>query len=62
MQILPDISRSKGNELMKFGQLIEYNMRNDFAEIEHIRGSIVRNVKVCFNCMFKSRSTKIYYN
>ena len=26
--ISTNISRSKGNEAMKFGQLIEYNMRN----------------------------------
>ena len=26
--ILPNISRSKGNQAMKFGQLIEYKMRN----------------------------------
>ena len=28
MHILPNISRSKENETMKFGQLIEHNMRN----------------------------------
>ena len=28
--ILPNSSRSKGNQIMKFGQLIEYNMRNIF--------------------------------
>ena len=28
--ILPNISRSKGNQTMKFGQLIEYNVRNIF--------------------------------
>ena len=32
IQILPNISRSKGNQTMKFGQLIEYNMRNIFLE------------------------------
>ena len=32
MHILPNISRSKGNEALKFGQLIEYNMRNIFVE------------------------------
>ena len=26
MHILPDISRSKGNQTMKFGQLIEYKV------------------------------------
>ena len=28
MHILPIISRSKGNQTTKYGQLIEYNMRN----------------------------------
>ena len=32
MPILPNISRSKGNETMKFGQLIEYNLRNIIVE------------------------------
>ena len=30
--ILPNISKSKGNQTMKFGQLMEYNMRNIFLE------------------------------
>ena len=30
--ILPNISRSKSNQAIKFGQLIEYNMRNIFVE------------------------------
>ena len=32
IHILPNISRGKGNQTMKFGQLIEYNMRNIFVE------------------------------
>ena len=28
IHILPNISRNKGNQTMKFGQLIEHNMRN----------------------------------
>ena len=32
IHILPSISRSKGNHPMKFGQLIEYNMKNIFLE------------------------------
>ena len=32
IHILSNISRSKGNQTMKFGQLIEYNMRNIFLE------------------------------
>ena len=30
--ISPNISRSKGNQKMKFGLLIECNMRNSFVE------------------------------
>ena len=30
--ILPNISRSKDNKIMKFGQIIEYNMRNIFLD------------------------------
>ena len=30
--ILPNISRNKGNQAVKFGQLIEHNMRNIFVE------------------------------
>ena len=32
MHELSNISRSKGNQTMKFGQLIEYNLRNIFVE------------------------------
>ena len=32
MHILQDISKSKSNQKNKFGQLIEYNMRNNFFE------------------------------
>ena len=32
MHILPDIPTRKGKQKMKFGQLIEYNMRNIFLE------------------------------
>ena len=30
IHILPNISKIKGNQTMKFGQLIECNMRNSF--------------------------------
>ena len=30
IHILPNISQSKGNQTMKFGQSIEYNKRNIF--------------------------------
>ena len=32
IHILSNISRSKENQTMKFGQLIEYHMRNIFPE------------------------------
>ena len=32
IHILPNISRSKGSQTMKFSHLIEYNMRNIFRE------------------------------
>ena len=32
VHILLNISRSKGNQTMKFGQIIEYNMKNIFVE------------------------------
>ena len=35
--ILPNISRSKGNQANKFGQLIEYDMRNIFLEKSYIK-------------------------
>ena len=39
IHILPDISRSKGNRAMKFGQLMEYNMRNIFAKKSYTKGA-----------------------
>ena len=32
IHILPNISKSKGNQTMKFEKLIEYNTRNIFVE------------------------------
>ena len=34
---MPNISRSKVNQTMKFGQLIEYNIRNIILEKSHTR-------------------------
>ena len=33
MRILPDISRSKSNQTMSLGQLMEYNVSNIFLKI-----------------------------
>ena len=35
--ILSNISRSKCNQTIKFGQLIEHNMRNIFLEISYTK-------------------------
>ena len=32
IHILPNISRSKGNSTIKFGQIIKYSMRNIFIK------------------------------
>ena len=32
IHILPNISQSKGKQTMKFGQLLEYNKRNNFLQ------------------------------
>ena len=37
IQILCNISRSKGNEIMKFNQLTDYNIRNIFLEKSHTK-------------------------
>ena len=46
IHILPNISRSKGNQIMKFGQLTEYNMRNIFSEnhTQNVVGNLVPNL------------------
>ena len=37
MQVLPNILRSKGNETMKFGHLIECNLRNIFLKTSYTK-------------------------
>ena len=37
IHILPNISKSKGNQAIKFGQLIEYAIRNIFLEKSFIK-------------------------
>ena len=37
IHVLPNISRSKDNQAMKFGQLIEYNMRNILVNISYTK-------------------------
>ena len=37
IHILPNISRIKDNQAMKFGSLIEYKMRKTFFEKSHLK-------------------------
>ena len=37
INILPNITRIKGNPTTKFGQLIEYNMKNIFLEKSYLK-------------------------
>ena len=44
IHMLPIISRIKGNQIMKYGQLIEYNMNNIFFLKNHAQGVVERQV------------------
>ena len=43
IHISPNISRSKGSKRMKFGRLIEYNMKNIFVEKLYIHKMCCKN-------------------
>ena len=73
---LPNFSICKGNETMKFGQLMQYNMiKNQMQTVvekllpglfsksktDHVSGLTGQKCcTVCFQCMSKVRSIKIY--
>ena len=44
--ILPNISRSKANQTMKFRQLIEHNMRNSFIEKSYTKFGTVTILRI----------------
>ena len=44
IHIIPNISKSKENQAMKFGQLIEYNMRNIFSLKNHTQNVVEKLV------------------
>ena len=44
IHILPNLSQSKGNQVMKFGQVIEYNKRN----VENEAGRLVPDLILFF--------------
>ena len=43
--VLPNISQSKGNQTIKFGQLIEYSKRNNFIQKLCQKGGIKTSSK-----------------
>ena len=50
MQILPNVSRSKSNQTMKLGQLLEYNKRKIFFKnyAENEAGRLVPDIFLFF--------------
>ena len=48
--ILPNISRSKGNQTLKFSQIIKYNNRNIFfkTHTENVTGRLVLDLFLLF--------------
>ena len=40
IHMLPNISISKGNQTIKFGRLIEYNMRNTFLQKSYTKSGV----------------------
>ena len=46
VHILPNNSRSKSNQTMKFGQITKYSMRKTFSFKEHVKYDVGRLVPV----------------
>ena len=51
-----NISRRKGSQTMKFGQFIEYNMRNIFPEKSYTKYGGKTNYRPCFRTLLLSIS------
>ena len=61
LHVSPNISRSKGNQTMKFGQLIKYNGRNSFHQKscrKQGRETSSRPLLVFLETFIKSRSKR----
>ena len=48
IHLFPNISIIKGNETMKFGQLIEYNMKNIFLEKSNTKCGGENSPRTCY--------------
>ena len=46
--VMTNISRSKGNEVMEFGQLIEYNVKNNFLQKFYTENEVGRLIPEIF--------------
>ena len=44
MHILSNISWNKGNQTMKFGQIIEENMKNNFLKKNHSQNVVKKHI------------------
>ena len=53
--ILPNISRNKDNQTIKFDQLIEYNMRNIFFLKKNYTQNVVEKLAPDTSTNFKSK-------
>ena len=55
IHMLPNISRSKGNQTMNFGQLIEYSIRNIFFQKSCTeRGGEIIPKRFTIECIYES--------
>ena len=62
IHILPNISTSKDNQTMKFGQLIDYNVRNIFLKKTYTKCDGETSLRpFYFSCMSKLRPIEIYW-
>ena len=64
IRVLPHISRSKDNQAMKFGHLIEYNMRAIFIEKLYTKYETSlrhsSDLRICLDKESKAAITLIY--
>ena len=64
IRVLPNISRSKDNQAMKFGHLIEYNMRAIFIEKLYTKYETSlrhsSDLRICLDKESKAAITLIY--
>ena len=57
IHILPNISRSKGNQTMKFDQLVKYNVKNNFFFKNHTKNEA--EILIADNLFFEKALYKV---